>query len=221
MGCCMGDMAAARIEQRNKIMQEQFAQNMPEPYINATGQIVVQVSMFSGDWPSTYPVWIKDWGVNEQEWSTVITTLTNATKPLVQAMFDGQKEAARTMGNAFVPTQKTQTAAMGQAIGGMATYQQMPAAIASALYQLNQSLFEPKGLQANGLGGVGMTVYKKDNPPQNQFAAPQNMAAMNPQQQAMLAQMQNNPQLMQQQQQMAAGMYAHPNQGPPPQYTHQ
>merc|ERR1712003_193544 len=60
-------------------------------------------------------------------------------------------------------------------MGGMANMQKMPHVIESTLYTLNQSIFEPKGLQAlsDQMKG-GIVIFKKGNAaPQSQPQQPQ------------------------------------------------
>eukprot|EP01083_Nonionella_stella_P012580 35662_1 len=209
MGCCIRSASSQagyreqRVKERNDALQAGFKQNAPEPYITATGQITVPITIMTGEWSDKYPVWIADWGVTQEEYSYIIQTLTNATRPLAQSMYDAQAKAA---GDAYtrnpLKMQQKQLGAMSTVMSGAANFQKIPQAIESTLYTLNQQVFGPKGLQAlsSTSGSVGIVIFKKGNAPQAQANNMAQMGGMqmNPQQQAMIQQQmqQINPKQM-------------------------
>eukprot|EP00483_Globobulimina_turgida_P001121 UN01123 len=161
MGCCISEMAIKDATKMQQAQREAYRQNAPDPYITATGQITIPFISMVGEFVSKYPKWISDWGVNQQEWSSAIESINNETKPLVDSMFEMQREAIRTKKLIIDP--KDVMAGHAKAHAQM---QKVPQVVEGELYTLNQKLFEPKGLQAM-TGGSGFVVFKKGNVPQN------------------------------------------------------
>merc|ERR1712228_811520 len=161
---CMILSPQEHVKQQQAAMQSAFTQNAPEPYITATGQISVPITIMTGEWSKKYPIWIEEWGVSKQEYGEIIATLENATKPLADSMWQSQANINMN------PLKAHQNAMnhMNQVMAGAANFQKIPHAIESTLYTLNQTVFEKKGLQALSsapLGSLGIVIFKKGNPP--------------------------------------------------------
>merc|ERR1712087_782573 len=149
MGCVFVS-PAEQVKGQQQAIKSAFKQNAPEPYITATGQISVPVTMMTGEWSRTYPVWIDDWGVTRHEYSAIIETLEKATKPLASSLWDAQTQAVTNIQFSMNmrSAHQNQMQNINTMMAGAAKWQQMPQVIESTLYGLNHTVFEPKGLQA-------------------------------------------------------------------------
>eukprot|EP01084_Bolivina_argentea_P260714 440361_1 len=212
MGCCFADYATNQMEKLQKQQQEAFRKNAPDPYITSTGQICVPYIAITGEWSPKYPQWIQDWGVSQQEWITIIQTLDNATKPLMQSMYDTQKTVVKNSIKASpFNMQQNQANMFNKIAEGQAQMMKIPQIVESTLYTLNQNIFEQKSLQAVS-GGSGIIVFKKSSPPIT-------IGAFNPTQMNMIGQpmmMPTGTGYVKQQ-----GEQAHLLAYNPPQYTYQ
>ena len=83
--------------------------------------------MMTGEWSKTYPVWIEDWGISRDEYSGIIDTLEQATKPLAQSMWTAQQNAVKNMHmNITITSSGTNTnQALNTMMGGMLKMQKI------------------------------------------------------------------------------------------------